>query len=235
MSSKLLRRQSLVNSVAMVFALGWAACPMAFALERSKQTAIDRSVRDYPVDNEQSLFGKIKELPVAINTVASNSATVERPEGTYWVENLQIVDGVVNATVAVYDNDGMLTGTYDVLSLTVTDENRIDYQVAVQSADDNWVETGSMVGISTSEHKALHLVSIDGQETNVNLLDYSGLAAEATTASDSCPVTTTPNPGGGGGVGSASVGVASACAILAATVVIVIVVIACYIFCWMLF
>jgi len=206
---------------------------MAFALERGKQVAADRGVREYGDAIGGSLFEQITSIPLTTSTVAADTVTVERPEGTYVVENLQVVDGVASAMVTVRDEDGVLQGTFDILSLTVSDENRIDYEADVQTTDSNWVETGSLVGVSTVDHTALQLISINGGETSMNLLDFGGMTTDAATASGSCPVTTTPfgNPGGAASAGT----IASACALLAVGVVIFLVAVVCIMFCWMLF
>ncbi len=226
-----LKPRSLLRSVALSFVLCWSLCPAAFALERGKQLTNDRAVRAFGDALGESLFNQITNIRLNLSVVASTSVIVDRPEGTYQIDNLQVVDRVASATVSVFDPGGALQGEYEILSLTVPDENRIDYKTVVQTGDTNWVETGSMVGVSTAENTALQLVSIDGEDTSVNLLDFSGMTMDGQTASDSCPITTTPNGGGAASVGA----VASACAVGAAIVVVVVAIVVCAIFCWLLF
>lgn len=237
---KALRKLTHVQIVTTVLALTWAGCPFVFAAERAKQLVRDTLIRQFEDAGDRALFDQISRIAFSTSAVAMApstvelpaSLTVERPEGTYVITNLDVVNTVVSGTVTVFDADGLEVGTVDIAQATLSDDNRIDYAVTTTTADESRSEVGSLTGITEEEGTAIQLVSINGEDTNINVVNYKALLEDGgTTSSHSCPVTTSSYGGGTASDGSVAI---DPCTALAVVVVIIVFVIVCYLFCWML-
>ncbi len=250
-----MKRLTCSQVVATVFALGWAACPMAFAAEQGRQEAkhVAREIvsRVVPVERVDALLDQILNVPATVMRSATASGedilTLVRPEGTYTFEDMAYsqdnpdVTPVFSGRITLLDAGGNQS-TYDLTSLSVFDHNRIDYTMTSSSQVAGLQEeSGTLIGIGAG--RAIHAVSENGQNTAARVLNFSRITNpnQGAVASESCePVYYE----GSGGIGSASASATTSdgwgtvavepCTVLAVVVVIVVFLILCYLFCWLI-
>jgi len=234
---------------------------MVFAAERGKQVArqvvTETLTRIYGATVMDSLMDQIGAMDIGnyITSTVSQPISLERPEGTYVFEQfMRNPSGGASGLVTMYNPAGEKIGEVNVAKVMVSDDNRIDYSIAVSVPDKNWTEDAVLSGIKGDPGKAVALVSVDGQDTTASLVDFSGvlacgsaapglplvtstplgssLSSQGGVASDMYPTTTYS---GDGGIGSAGGVAIEPCTALAVCVVILVAAILCYCFCWLLF
>jgi|CXWL01.1.fsa_nt_gi hypothetical protein len=242
---------------ATVFALGWATCPMGFAIERGKQEG-KRIVREtvsraVGVEQADSLLRQIHGMDfgaVSATASAGDVITLERPEGSYVFSQMAAdSDNNISGHVAMFDPGGQETGEVIINRIAVLDENRIDFDIssstsaATAAASVNWSGAGSIVGLSGgAQGLGMAFVAVDGEDTRPMLLNYGSLdlsgrqastlpLVSSLTASSTGGVASTDtatNDGGTCGDGSvASVAVGAVVGICVAVVIIVVVLYLC--------
>lgn len=228
---------------ATVFVLGWALCPMVFAVERGKQEG-KREVREtltslVGVEQADSLLDQLGQMDLGNLTWSSRNVFVlERPDGTYVFDGLtRAANGNISGHVTVYDGRLEEVADYRIGHIVISDRNRIDFSTSVTTPDANWIEHGAIIGVQDAPGIVLTSVSVNGDDSRLAVADLRGLdvsdqqtvyaASSIVTAPFSSSLPSLPMLGTQGGVASTT-----ACLVTACVVTIGVMVIAVVIICW---
>lgn len=223
-----MKRFTCSQVVATVFALGWATCPMVFAAERGKQEGkrVAREIVSRLVEVEQadSLLDQITAMNIG-NYIVGDVISLERPEGTYIFDQvIRNAVGGVSGIVTEYNLDGERVADYNIANVAIPDDNRINFSISVSTPNMDWVEDGALVGLQSDPGKAVALVSVDGGDSRLSLVDFSGLAVSGSQAVAPSLITVTQFPDSQGGVAAIGVVVVVVCVLFIA--------VTCLIFGW---
>lgn len=230
-----MKRFTCSQVVATVFVLGWATCPMVFAVERGKQEGqrVVREVVSRLVGAEQadSLIGQLGQMNFGplVSNGGDSVLVLEWPDGTYEFDNLaRDAEGNMSGHVTVYDGTEKIAD-YDIGNIAIPDSNRIDFSVAVSTPDGNWTERGTLVGVQSEPGMALASMSEDDGDSQLLLVNFSGLDTSNPQVASSSPlvVSSFPTSSETGGVASGT-----ACLITACVGTILVVAIVVAIICW---
>jgi hypothetical protein len=214
---------------------------MVFAAERGKQVVRqlvgEKLTRIYGATVADSLVAQLRAINIRHSAVAGSSVSVELSGTTYVFDQIvRNVAGGMSGLVTQYNSDGEKVADYDIRNIASPDENRVDFSVSPSTPEGSWTEDGVLVGIQDNPGTAMALVSVDGGDSRLSLVDFSGLAASASSAAaDSADslVTVTPFQDSHSTQGGVAVDpVTCLVTICVGAVVIIGVIIACWLAAW---
>jgi len=211
---RLMGRLTCSQVIATVLTLGWATCPMVFAVERGRQEGkhVAREVVSRVVGTERadSLLAQIEGMQigrfVTIGNTASSTVSFELSGATYVFTRIASdVNGRLSSFVEQYDLNGTKTGEFDFTNIAATDDNRLEFSVVASMQAASSTVDGALVGVPSDPGTAVATTSVDGGASRLSLVNFSGVApavsAAASASTLSLPIVTPfPTQAGQGGV-----------------------------------
>ena len=186
-----MKRLTCSQVVASVFVLGWAVCPMAFALERGKQEG-KRATREIAsrvvgAEGADSLVDQIGAMQIGRFVTVGNvdgAVSVELNGATYVFNQIASdADGFSSLVEEYRVKDSLTdsveqrkTGEFDFTNITATDDNTIEFSVVATTRGLNWVEHGALFGVPSEPGMAVASVSVNGGDPRLSLVDFGGFA-----------------------------------------------------------
>lgn len=224
-----MKRLTCSQVVATVFALGWAACPMVFAAERGKQVVrqevTDKLARVYGRPLADSLVGQLRAMHIGHSAVDGSTTMFQLSGSTYvFAQMAPNAIGGTSGIVTEYNSDGERVADYNIANVATPDDNRINFSISASTPDMNWVEDGALVGIPGDPGNAVALISVDGGDSRLSLVNFNGLAVSDSQIAAPSLLTIMQFPtsdstqGGVAGVGE--ICLVTACAIVVVAVVV---------------
>jgi hypothetical protein len=214
--------------IGVVFVLGHAICPLAFAQERAKQE-VKKIVRDeysrtIGEERVDSILDQIQQVPLNVlgSTASGNQVLVTLGDNTYAFENVKLTGKVFSGEVQVTNSGGEIVGDFQINKLT-KDANKIVYDINAKTPAEDWKEVGVLAG-SDDGSIIIGTIAVDDKPASVLSLDIKELAVGgqisasplfSNVASEGCPTGPTCFCSSEGDVASVA-----GCAIIIAVVVI---------------